>query len=165
MGADECCFHISKKQQKSQDIGSQEQTCCYWCALKISRKDTIGIPMKIDRCKNAKLISNETQEILYKCSTYGSFCCFGCAYAFLKTLGNSELSVPLVFSSAISNLRLLFGRCHPGKELKASPNRIYHKRYGGILDDKSYYSGKYRYNANINLIFVPVCITGTILKT
>ncbi len=112
-------------------------------------------------CKNM----NEPQNHRYKCHTYGSFCCFGCTYAYLKTLGNNELSVPLVFSSAISNLRLLFSIYHPGKELKASPNRIYHKRYGGILDDKSYYSGKYKCTTNINLIFVPVCITGTILKT
>lgn len=174
MGSDECCSYIKsqnsenkspdKTKEITKNLGSREETGCYWCALKILRKDTIGIPMKIIRCKDTELISGETQKYIYKCYTFGSFCCFGCTYAYLKSQGINESSESLVFSSSISNLRLLFRLSHPGKELKASPNRILHKRYGGFLDDKSFYSGKYRYSTDINLMFVPVCITGTIFK-
>jgi len=121
---------------------SQQRYICYWCRIENSG-EWIIIPIKIDRTPHGKLIFSGT----------GSYCCFECAYADLKTKWYCNYYYrDALYVDAETLLRFMYFSYTGKLKLTASSNWILHQKNGGKLSDKDFYNDKHTYVALPNII-------------
>ena len=116
---------------------------CHWCRIQ-NEGESVVIPVKIDRdVMTNKLIFYGT----------GSYCCFECAFADLKTKWycNNFLRDAL-YSDSESLLRFMHYKYTDKEKLVASPNWVLHEKNGGALSDKDFFSDKTSYIPAPNII-------------
>jgi len=132
---------------------------CNWCRIEylVSKKDVqaensrlpLLLPVKIERDDN----------ILYFHGT-GEYCCFGCAYAHLKTKTHTAIYYK---ESSYCDAETILRHMHylfTGKEtLVASPDWEKHVKNGGKLSDKDYYSSDHVYALIPGIIFRPAKVS------
>ena len=120
---------------------------CHWCRIGHTGTSLL-IPIKIDRdTSSGKLLFYGT----------GTYCCFECAYADLKTkwyCGIYQRSS--LYVDAETLLRYMFHKFTEKDVLRASPDWILHKKNGGPLDDNDFYNSKHTYINIPNIILSTV---------
>jgi hypothetical protein len=123
---------------------------CHWCRIE-HVGEYIILPIKIDRdISTGKLIFHGT----------GSYCCFECAYADLKTKWYCGPYIKdLLYSDTETLLRFMYHAYTGKSNLVASPDWILHEKNGGYLSDKDFFNEKTTYVKCANLILNTAKIT------
>src|SRR5437773_4937132 len=124
---------------------------CHWCRIKNTGKALV-LPLQIDRdLATGNLIFYGT----------GSYCCFECAYADLKTkVYPSFYYRDYLYRDSESLLRFMYFLYH--KEVgnfTSAPLWTLHEKNGGELPDKDFFSNKHTYVSIPNIIINTVKTT------
>lgn len=115
---------------------------CHHCFIDYTNQYLV-LPVKIERSIDGKLIIHGT----------GTFCCFECAYANLKTKWYAGVYMKnYLYSDSETLLRFLYYSLTGKTNLKASPEWLLHQKHGGKLTDKDFYSTKTTYIPLPNVI-------------
>ena len=131
---------------------------CDWCRIEYisqekntqekneKHKMPVGIPIKIEQDENSKLYFHSV----------GEYCCFGCAYADLKTKYNTGFYYKNhIYSDSEGLLRYMNYLYTGSDELVASPYWKWHEKWEGKLSDKDFYGNNYSYTNVPNVIIKP----------
>ncbi len=99
---------------------------CWSCRRETGAGRT-GIPVKMRDDKFHHMIIIDIE---------GTACHYSCVYFFLRIRSHYD-----IYSGRIPILKKIFELSFPGQELKASPDPILLKQYGGEMDDERFDSG------------------------
>jgi len=127
-----------------------ENYVCHWCRLKYIGEHII-LPIKIDR-------DLSTNKFIFYGT--GSYCCFECAYADLKTKSHCcPYMRDSLYADGESLLRFMYKQ-YTGKDtLVAAPEWFLHEKNGGKLPDKDFFNSKSTYVECPNIIMNSVKVT------
>lgn len=123
---------------------------CHWCRIN-NQGEHIILPIKVDKdISTNKLIFYGT----------GSYCCFECAYADLKTKWYCGYQVrDVLYSDTESILRFMYFIYTGKTNLISSPDWSLHQKNGGCLPDKDFFNEKTTYIKSPNYIINNIKIT------
>jgi hypothetical protein len=124
---------------------------CIWCRIE-NKGEALLIPLKIDK-------EVVTDKMIFYGT--GSYCCFECAYAHLKTKTNVSFYYrDAVYRDSESMLRFMFYLCFgDSKKLVAAPEWTLHqKNSGGVggLPDHDFFNSRHTYVPLPNVILSTV---------
>lgn len=131
------------KWSKEKNNLSDDNYLCHWCRINNTGTPLL-IPIRADReISTGKLLFHGT----------GSYCCFECAYADLKTkwyCGPYQRNY--LYVDAETLLRNMFYIFTGKTDLKASPEWFLHKKNKGPLDDNDFFNSKHTYMPIPNIV-------------